>query len=246
MANQFQKTMKKIGRFTWELFKSSILPSIMYCCAGLILMMLTMRGETVEWNGSKIAWTIVCVVGAAAYQALAAWATGGTHYEMLVSGNVKRSTYDAYGNEYKMSNHKQAKEYRSWKGFAIGGFVALLPVVFAIVFGCNQAKIHNGDLSKGLSFLILCAFFLSGWSIIPFYVMNAVGISVSYFYSMLFAIVPIAVSGAMYIAGAYGRRNKNVRLQMLEDKAAEAEAERQKNKKINYGGLPGTKPKKRK
>ncbi len=247
MANQFQKTMKKIGRFTWELFKSSILASIMYCCAGLILMMLTLKGETVVWTGSKIAWTVVCVVGAAAYQALASWATGGTQYEMLVSGNVKRSAYDAYGNEYKMSNHKQAKEYRAWKGFVIGAFVALLPVFFGIVLGCNQAKIHGeGDLSKGMSVLVLLSFFLSGWTVVPFFAMNAAGISVSYFYSLLFAVIPVAVSGAMYIAGAYGRRNKNVRMQMLEDKAAQAEADRQKNKKINYGGLPGTKPKKRK
>jgi hypothetical protein len=47
----------------------------------------------------------------------------------------------------------------------------------------------------------------------------------------------------MYIAGAYSRRSKRLRQQRLEDKAVEAA---NKPKKINYGGLPGTKPKKRK
>ncbi len=246
MANQVKKRLKKIGRYAWELFKGSILPSIMYFCASAVLMMLVMKGEKIVWNGSKVAWVVVCILAAAGYQALASWATGGNQYEMLVSGNVKRSTYDAYGNEYKMSNHKAAKEYRVWKGFAMGGFVALLPVVFGIIFGCNQAKIDGEEYGKGLAVLLLLSFFLSGWTIIPFYCMNAVGISVSYFLSLFFAIIPIAVQGGMYIAGAYGRRNKAVRLQMLEDKAAAAEEERKQNKKINYGGLPGTKPRKRK
>ena len=58
-----------------------------------------------------------------------------------------------------------------------------------------------------------------------------------------FAIVLI-LELVMYILGAYGRRNKVIREQEIADKAAKAEAE--KVKKINYGGLPGTKPKKRK
>ncbi len=246
MANKFKMEMKRIGRYIWELFKSSILPTVMYCCASSILMMLVMRGEEVVWGGSQIAWTVVCVVGGAAYQALAAWANGGTQYEMLVSGNVKRSTCDAYGNEYRMAAHKMAKEYRPWKGFAIGGFVALFPVLFGVVLGCNQAEVHSDTMRRGLGIMTVVSFFLSGWTTIPFYCMNAAGVSASYFLSLLLAIIPVVVGGVMYIGGAYSRRNKNLRMQMLADKAAEADEARRANKKINYGGLPGTKPKKRK
>ncbi len=241
-----KKKLKKIGRQIWELFKSSLLMTIMYCCAGSILMMLTMKGETISWEASGIVWTVVCIVGGAAYQALAAWANGGNQYEMLVSGNVRRSATDAYGNAYRMSSHKEAKEYRPWKGFAVGGFVALIPIVFAIIFGCNQAKLHSGSAPTWLGVLLLIGFFLSGWTVIPFYCMNEAGIVASYFWGLLMAIIPIAVGGAFYIAGAYGRRNKAIRVQELEDKAAAAEAARRANKKINYGGLPGTKPKKKK
>ena len=48
----------------------------------------------------------------------------------------------------------------------------------------------------------------------------------------------------MYIVGAYGKRKKRLREQEIADKEAAREAN--KEKKINYGGLPGTKPKKRK
>ncbi len=246
MANQVKKKLKKIGRYTWELFKSSILTTIMYLCAGMILMMLTLRGETVTWGGKKVLWTVLCLVGAAAYQMLASWAMGGTQYEMLVSGNVKRSTYDAYGNEYRMSSHKEAKEYRPWKGFVIGGFVAIFTIVFGIIFGCNQSAIDGAEMGKGLGVLVFIGLFIAGWSILPFYCMNAAGISVSYFVSLSFAAIPILVSGIMYIVGAYARRNKAIRQQMLAEKAAEAEAAGKANKKINYGGLPGTKPRKRK
>ena len=76
--------------------------------------------EKLEWNNTNIAWTVVCILGGAAYNALMAWAHGGSHYEMLVSGNVKRMSAEQFEGGYKMSSHKEAKEYRIWKGFAIG------------------------------------------------------------------------------------------------------------------------------
>ena len=113
-----------------------------------------------------------------------------------------------------------------------------------IIFGCNQTAIDEKSMGKGVAVLMIVFFLLSGWSILPFYYMNGSGIYVNYFASCLFALVPIAVTGGMYIAGAYGKRRKVIREQELADRAAAAEAQREK--KINYGGLPGTKPRKRK
>ena len=249
MAN-FKKKCKQIGRQIWELFKASIPASLMYFCAGTVLMMITMKGEVVAWDNKKLAWTIVCVLAAMGYDALVTYAQGGNAYEMLVSGNMKRNSAYTMGGELKISSHKFAKEYRAWKGFAIGAFIGLFAIFTGIVFGANQAKIDevlltgDGAISKGLAVLMIICFLLSGWSILPFYYLNAGGAGISYFVTCLFALIPIAVTGAMYIVGAYGRRNKTIKAQQLADKAAAAEAK--KEKKINYGGLPGTKPKKRK
>ncbi len=243
---KIKKTLKKIGRYTWELFKSSIPAALMYFCAGAVLMMLTMKDvENLQWDNNALMWTLICGIAACAYNGLVMWANGGNQYEMLVSGNVKRTSMDEYGMGYKMSNHKEAKEYRVWKGFAIGGFAAIYTIIFAIVFGCNQSAIDTQQLSGGaLSVFVLIGMFLSGWTILPFYYANLNGAAVSYFLTALFALLPIVISGVFYIIGAYARRNKAIRQQELADKAAKAEAE--KVKKINYGGLPGTKPKKRK
>ena len=243
MAN-IKKALKKIGRYAWELYKDSLAPSFMFLCASMILLMLTMKGKEIEWNSTKLTWTVICALGALAYTGLMMWAVGGQHYEMLVSGNIKRSTADEYGMAYRISSHKEAKEYRDWKGFVIGAFLALTPIVTAIIFGCNQTVI-DGELKGGLlSIVVLICFFVSGWTILPFYYMNHAGIHVSYFLSGLLGLLPIIVAGAFYIIGAYARRNKAIREQELADRAAAAQAN--KEKKINYGGLPGTKPKKRK
>jgi cytochrome bd-type quinol oxidase subunit 2 len=239
-----KRALKRFGRYVWELFKSSLPSTFMYCCAGTILLMLTVKGETLHWTSKEISWTVVCIVGGAAYNALMAWANGGMQYEMLVSGNVKRMSAEQFDGGYKMSNHKEAKEYRVWKGFVAGAITALLTLVIGILFGCNQAKINAEEMEKGAAILTLIGFLLSGWSVIPLYLMNATGIAVSYFLSCIFAIIPIAVTGGFYIAGAYARRNKRIREQIIAERAAKAEEN--KVKKINYGGLPGTKPKKRK
>lgn len=243
MAN-FKKTMKKIGRHTWEFFKSSLPAALMYFCAGTILMMLTMKEDALQWDGKKLAWTLVCGIAAAAYNAFLAYAQGGNGYEMLVSGNIKRTSVYDRGGEYKISSHKYAREYRPWKGFVIGAFIGIFTILTGIIFGCNQTAIDEKSMGKGVAVLMIVFFLLSGWSILPFYYMNGSGIYVNYFASCLFALVPIAVTGGMYIAGAYGKRRKVIREQELADRAAAAEVQREK--KINYGGLPGTKPRKRK
>lgn len=244
--NNVTKKMKKFGRHVWELFKAALPAMFMYFCAGTILLMLTLKGETIVWNSKKLMWTIVCCVAAFFYHALVSWGFGGNQYEMLVSGNVKRLTAEKYGDEggYRISTHKEAKEYRVWKGFAIGAFIAIFPIVFGIIFGCNQSSIGEKMGSGALSITVLVSFFLSGWSILPFYYMNVTGTYVSYFVSCLFGLFPLLISGFCYIGGAYARRSKRLREQMIAQRNAQAEATRER--KINYGGLPGTKPRKRK
>lgn len=259
---EVKKTFKKIGRQIWELFKGSLPGGLMYACAGAILVILTLKGEMAElqWDGSKIAWTAVCIVVATAYAGIMAYVNGGAAYDMLVTGNVKRLSQNELDGGYKMSKHVQAKEYRVWKGFAMGGFMAIIPLIAGLIFGANQARIDGmlaellagaettTTMGTGFGIVMIIVLFLSGWTVLPFFIPNAAivaggGIGVSYYLSCLFALLPVVVTGLMYIAGAYGKRAKTVRQQQIADKQAEAAANRER--KVNYGGLPGTKPKKR-
>ena len=233
----------KIWQWVWECFKRSLLPLVMYITSSFVLVVFTFDQQKATDGLTTTRFWLCFGFGlfAVVYGAIMAFVEGGNGYDMLVAGNMKRRVE---GGGLKMSKHKEEKEYRDWKGFAIGGFMAIIPIVTAIVFGCNQTAIDAGLKGGALSVIVLISFFLSGWTILPFYYMNHAGISVSYFLSGLMGLLPVIVSGAFYIIGAYARRNKAIREQELADRAAAAQAN--KEKKINYGGLPGTKPKKRK
>lgn len=239
-----KKKLKAFGGQAWQLFKWSIPSALMYLSAGVMLMMPTLNDNQMVWDSGKLTLTLVFGLVAVVYNALVTYGLGGTGYETLVSGNVKRASMDDYGGGFKMSSHNYAKEYRNWKGFAIGAFTALYTLVFGVLFGCNQEAINAETASTGISALLLIGFFISGWILMPLYYLNASGVAVSYFVACAFAIVPIAVSGAFYILGAYGKRNKALKKQRIAEQVAAAKEMREK--KINYGGLPGTKPKKRK
>ncbi len=246
----FKEKMQIFWRTVWECFKRSLSSAFTYFCAATILMMLTMKGNlTSGMTGTRWAWTIVCIVCAVAYNAFVIYVTGGNHYEMLVSGNMKRVSAMNMGSGYKISSHKFEKEYRAWKGFVIGAFISVFAIVGAIFFEANAAEIaklgiEGATLKKSVSIFVLIFFFTAGWALFPFVFANLGGVAVSYLFALFLAVLPILVTGGMYIAGAYGRRNKSIRAQELADRAAAAQAA--KPKKINYGGLPGTKPKKRK
>ncbi len=260
--SEVKKKFKKIGRQIWELFKGSIAGGLMFACAGAMLVIFTLKGEMTElqWNGGKIAWTVVCIVAAAAYAGLMSYMNGGSAYEMLVTGNMKRMSGSVVDGGYKISRYIEEKEYRVWKGFAMGGFMAIVPLVGGLIFGACQSKIDTmlaemaldvnstSPFGAGFGIMMIAIIFLSGWSILPFFISNyeiiaAGGVGISYFYSCFFALIPVVATGVMYIAGAYGKRAKTIRQQQIADREAEMEANREK--RINYGGLPGTKPKKR-
>ena len=246
MSN-FKTKWKVFWRIVGECFMRSLTPSVMFFFAGLVLLMLQTKNFGLS---AQMAWAALCAVVALAYNGFLMWICGGNHYEMLVSGNLKRRSAMQSGSELNMASYKFQKEYRPWKGFAIGAFVSLLLIVGSIVLGCNQTAIVEAatneevTLTTGLAAVSLIFYCLAGWVLLPILELNIAGTAVSFFVGCAFALLPVCVSGGFYIGGAYGRRNKTVRQQEIAARAAEEEANRPK--KINYGGLPGTKPKKRK
>ncbi len=240
------KALKTFGRQIWELFKNSIVPALMYFFASSVILLVSLNDVDQKWNDNKLIWTIILAIACTAYDAYILYVKGGEGYEMLVSGNMKRLSSSSDTGEYIISKHKYAKEYRPWKGFAIALFSVALTIIASIIFGINQTEIDQASIKGvgGLTVLVLLAFVTAGWAIIPVFYMNASGMAVSYYFCALFAVVPFIVMGVMYIVGAYAKRNKRLREQ--EERAAQEAKKAEAKKKINYGALPGTKPRKRK
>ena len=245
----FKQKIKGFFAYAWECIKGSFTPGLTYATAGALLFMFILNDE--KAFGEQLPLCILVMICALAYNALIAWGYGGMNYEMLASGNMKRMTSDLYGNSYKISSHTYVKEYRPWKGFVMGALACLVTIAFVIFFGANQEEISTiflGELKftnmNAFSTAVLIGILLSGWALLPFVCAIKAGYIVSYYVALPIAILPIFVFGGVYIAGAYAKRNKRIRAQEAADKAA-AQATA-KPKKINYGGLPGTKPRKRK
>lgn len=237
------KTKNKIfWRTVRETLLQALAPMMMFLVAGMVMLLFFAKSYS---QTKMIVWSVVCGVIALGYDGLLTWLVGGTHYEQLVSGNMKRRSAMNSGRELNITSYKYEKEYRPWKGFAMGAWYAAIVLIGAIVLGCNQAHIGQKTSSTGLGVFVLIFDFLAGWIYLPFQIANMkVPTTVSYFHCMWFALLPIVVSGVTYICGAYAKRAKRVREQELAEKARQAEEN--KPRKINYGGLPGTKPKKRK
>ena len=257
-----KETWKKFWRNVWEIIKESFVLVTFFGILSAIAFIGTINeewcGKIAEgFNGARIAFLVVVAVMLLAYAGAMAYAFGGKGYEMLVSGNMKRMSAEQLGSQMKISSHKEEMEYREWKGFAIGGVIAFFTVLFGILMGIKGDAVNEAFRSlslagetaapfenKGDAILVLVSMLCCGWSLLPFAYLNLSGIAASYFWSCLFGVLPIIVAGIFYIVGAYATRAKRMRAQENADRAAAEEAN--KPKKVNYGALPGTKPKKKK
>lgn len=235
-AGEFLRTLR-------ECLVHSLVPLFMYLSMSGMLLVVISRNADDAGNvaqGTVLTASIICGLIAAAYNALMAWGCGGTHFEQLVSGNMKRRSAEELGSDLTITGYKAHKEYRPWKGFVIGLFIALPVLAGGLLFGNYQQEILAGTTSKAAGVWIVIFMFLAGWATIPFRYLNAPYWGVS----ATFALIPVIVTGVFYIVGAYSRRASVAKKQALTDRKSAEQT--QKPKKINYGGLPGTKPNRRK
>lgn len=241
--NNFKKNAGKVWRTVRECMVHSLVPLFMYLAmSGMLLVVLEKRADTAGnvARSTVLTASIICGIIAVAYNALMSWGCGGTHFEQLVSGNMKRRSAEELGSDLTITGYKAHKEYRPWKGFLMGFFVCLPVIIGGLLFGKYQTVIVTKDLPTIARILLPIFGFLAGWAVMPFLYLHAS----NYYFSILFALIPLVISGVFYIIGAYSRRASVAKKQALADrKSAEQTA---KPKKINYGGLPGTKPNKKK
>lgn len=181
------------------MFHASLTPSVMFFVAWIGAADAQSKNFGLS---AQMAWAALCAVVALAYNGFLMWICGGNHYEMLVSGNLKRRSAMQSGSELNMASYKFQKEYRPWKGFAIGAFVSLLLIVGSIVLGCNQTAIVEAatneevTLTTGLAAVSLIFYCLAGWVLLPILELNIAGTAVSFFVGCAFALLPSAFRAA--------------------------------------------------
>ena len=210
MLNEAPKKPKKKIDYAhpngWQLFwrlqkegwRRAITPALMYFF--MSLLMLASQAITIVWL--QIVLGVACIAGGIFFNAHLLMHFGSAHYDVFLSGQVYRLR-EQEGIDASPDHHVE-KEYRPWKGFFIGALIGVPVFLFGILSGALQGT------TTGDGFLQAFAMF-AGCAVIPFswlnrYVPAAEGLS--WYWTLTAVLVPILVSGAFYILGAYRNRRK--------------------------------------
>ncbi len=161
-----------------------------------------------------------CLLIALAYDAFLSFQEGKTHYDALLTGNLHReNVLFGIGSSKEI---RTEKEYRFWKGFLIGFYVAL-PL---LLVGAIGGAVTLGNPSAGNSFQFALDF-LAGWAMVPVQLLvSAESAAKRLFLSLVMAVVPVVVTGVFYIVGAMKEKRvkdeQRARMERVQELAEQA------------------------
>ena len=175
------------------------------------LLLLSVQAIVPEENTAiEIVLGVLCILGGIFFNGHLMYHTGIYHFDNFLTGEIHRR--NAALGIPSGGDHRPEREYRAWKGFYIGFLVGLPVLILGLLshFFYEYASMFFG--------------MFAGWAIIPIAWMgtNAEtgGLVVDPIFSMLFALIPLLVSGIFYLVGAY-----------VEKRRKEEERERDENVK---------------
>lgn len=155
---------------------------------------------------------------------------GKTHYQMLLSGNIRRNNNIDTLNNTDRKSYKREMEYRPYKGFLIGLCVCvpvILILVLYAVFGLNSEATTGGSYYARLAILLL-----AGWAILPWELLSVVSTP---FIALFSCALPILVTGILYLIGAKKEENtvreREERMEAAKNAAKESNRQRKKRER---------------
>ncbi len=204
-------------RTAWECLRRAVVPFVMYLTMSfLLLACMLLEGKN---DALMYVLGVACILAAAAYNAYLAYVSGQKHYDAYLIGRLHRQNARLGISSGKQ--HRVEREYRAWKGFLIGLFVGIPVLICGLIAGGNPQS-----TSGALSMVMLIMF--AGWAIVPIYWLN-----VNIYFSLLFIVLPVVVTGVTYIVGAMRQKAvkqaEKERMARVEELARE-QAENKKRK----------------
>lgn len=134
---------------------------------------------------------------------------GELHYKSYCAGAVRRM------NNFSLEagkDYKPYQEYRLYKGFLAGAYIGIPVAILIVIAAANIGQdAEDAALFYGLSGSTAAAvllLILSGWAIIPIMLLRVAVPTLSLFWALPFAIIPIVVSGIAYYVGAMKEKKK--------------------------------------
>ncbi len=218
-------------KYGWKVFLNCLFNALIPFCMYLVMGMLLAFTQAISNEAFKYILGVFCLLAAMAYNVYSCYHDGKKGYKLLSVGNLRRKS-EAEGHEVSKKPRKEL-EYRPWKGFVFGFFVAL-PVLIVILCVGN-VDIETMGMEQGTLFVFLTYF--GGWAIIPVSWIGAAMGGVSTYWMLLMGLIPILTSGISYLVGA---RRERASIEALEEKAArdralaEEHTRQQKERVLEY------------
>lgn len=203
-------------RLFWRIQKECLRRSVTVYLMYLFMSLIMLACQAINENTTaiEIVLGIVCVLIGMAFNVHLCYHIGGDHYDAYLTGCMHRK--NALFGIQSGGNHRVEREYRVYKGFLIGFYVGLIVIFLGILAGIFQG-------TEGGYYALLFLSMFGGWAIIPVgWLISLVDGSISYFWSLVFVLIPILVSGISYIVGANLQRRRKEREAERRDRVEEA------------------------
>lgn len=213
--------MKEFWLIQRECIRRIVTTGIMYLFMSTILLAAqTLEDNTIKWiiYAGVLA---ICIY----FNVRLMMSAGALHYKAYLSGEVRRNSNLSVkeGKDYK-----PYQEYRPYKGFLSGFYMALPVAILIIVAAATVGEVTAEDEIGASSIAQAILDMLAGWAIIPFQVLRTTyHLDVSLYWALLLCLIPVVVSGVSYIFGARREKRERERMDERRRKVNEAGKKRQ-------------------
>jgi len=199
-----------------ECARRSVTPSVEYLFCGMLALAASAIPDENAWL--RILLAVACLVLAVFLNVDQGVRVGRKHYQIFLSGEVRRNRGIETLNNKDRKTYKFEMEYRPYKGFVTGIIICIPLIICCIIYAAGN-RANNLELSSvgDVVLLMFC-----GWARVP---LGLIFQGISPVWSLCLCVLPIAATTISYIVGA-----------ALERKAYNEKEERIKS--INNGEKP--------
>ncbi len=172
-----------------ECLRRGATPFLMYMtCSMVALACLNIQNMTLQYFLVGL-----CILFGVVFNVDLAMSVGKKHYQMLLSGNIRRyNSIETLRNKDRKS-YKYEMEYRWYKGIFIGLCICLPIIIVCFIYAIFGLEANEGGIGR-LVLLMIC-----GWAVIP---LQYIDKFISIYWTLACCILPVVVTEVSYILGA--------------------------------------------
>lgn len=214
-------------RVARECLRRAVTPFLMY----LMCSMVAVACLSISVYALQVILIAGCILLAVVLDADLSFAVGKKHYQMLMTGNIRRrNNMETFSNKDKKS-YRYEMEYRRYKGFIIGACICIPVVAICLIYvvGGFDTTVSDAAYYGKLALLLI-----SGWAIIPWELIEG---EISLYFSLASCVLPICVTGISYLLGARKERNdalaKESRMEAIKNAGKESNRAKKKREREN-------------